>query len=104
MKIFNKDKYIKFLILIPGIGGLIAFCIVYYFKKMNNKLSTYIIFKYYMLNAVIFFGITFLLRYLFLILFQGIYYQYFPITAFVVAGILINLLFVLFYKNNIYDE
>ncbi len=104
MNIFRKDRYLYLLILLPGIGGILSFNIMYYLKMSKNKQSTRIIFKYFLFCVAITVVIWFLFLYLFSVLIDISYFKYFSIVTYLFIGILINLLFIDFYKKFIYIE
>jgi hypothetical protein len=94
MNIFRKDRYLYLLILLPGIGGILSFNIMYYLKMSKNKQSTRILFKYFLYCVAIMVVIWFSFLYIFSVLIDIYYFKYFSIVTYLFIYWYINQSFI----------
>lgn len=102
MSIYNRDKYIIYLMLIPGLGGIVA-CGIFYIKKMRSLPNeTSILFKFFIICSSIAGGMGLLSKFTFEYLAIESLTLYASLIPFIISGLMINLYFIFIYKNQLF--
>ncbi len=101
MSVYNRDKYVPYLMLIPGFGAIVA-CSILYIKKMRNlPHASSILFKFFIMCSFIAGGTGLLSKIIFESFAIESITSYAGLIPFVISGLMINIYFIFLYKNQL---